>query len=267
MNDDIEIIVIDNNSNDNTSQIVCQYTIKYENLRYVIEPQLGLSYARNRGIKEAKTDWILYLDDDAIAFPDLLKRAFYLVNRGDFDCVGGMYYGYFEGERPKWIPADFGTKLKYSNDLQICPFNIPHGGIVLYNKLILTKVGGFDAHLGMIGKKIRYGEEVILQKKIYEIKGKIAFDPDLKIYHLVNKDNRLILKNMLLYKYELGRSHKLEENPSLTERLYRFGRSTLGIPKRLLLNLVKLLISRDYFWQNLLFDSFSPFIYYLGKLR
>ena len=265
LTEELEIVIIDNNSPDDTALVVREYIKKHKNIRYVCEPEIGLSHARNRGIKEAKADWILYIDDDAIAFPDLIERALYLIERADFDCVGGMYYGYFEGEKPKWIPKDFGTKYLFSASLCECPFNVPHGGIVIYRKSILYTCGGFNTTIGMSANKISYGEEIYLQKRIEDLHGKIGFDPKLKVYHL-NKADRLSLKNMFVFKYELGKSHKFEITLSLTERLYRVGRSILGIPKHILTNLVRLLISRNYFWQNLLFDSFGPFIYYLGRL-
>ena len=266
INTTIEILVIDNKSSENTKKVVESYSNSFSNIKYFSEPNIGLSHARNRGIKEAKSDWILYLDDDTIAFSDLIERALYLVSRGDFDCVGGMYYGYFDVEKPKWIPENFGTKSKYSDDLQLCPFNVPHGCVVLYKKLTLNKIGCFDLQLGMNGGKIRYGEEVMLQKKIYENNGKIAFDPNLKIYHLVNKDNRLILRNMLIRKYQLGRSDKKELYVPITMRIYQVIKSFFGMAKRVFVLLFKLMNDKNYFWQNYIIDTIGPFTYYIGKL-
>ena len=48
-----EVLVVDNNSTDATSQIVNEYTAKYSHFVAVAERQQGLSYARNRGWKEA----------------------------------------------------------------------------------------------------------------------------------------------------------------------------------------------------------------------
>ncbi|MGB4841166.1 MAG: glycosyltransferase family 2 protein, partial [Saprospiraceae bacterium] len=124
MNENIEIIIVDNNSIDETYSIASEFKKSNSNIRYVLEPINGLSNARNRGIKESKSDWILYLDDDGVAFPNLVDRALYLVERGDFDCVGGMYYGYADGEKPKWFPTYFGTKDKYSDTLSVCPYTV-----------------------------------------------------------------------------------------------------------------------------------------------
>src|SRR5687768_7478899 len=73
--DAFEIIVVDNNSTDNTVQIAKNFIATHPelNARYVLEPNRGLSFARNRGIQEAKAPIITYIDDDAEAEPGFLQ--------------------------------------------------------------------------------------------------------------------------------------------------------------------------------------------------
>ena len=60
----IEIILIDGGSTDNTPEICRNYESKYENIRLVHKENEGVSAARNRGIKEATGDYILFVDGD-----------------------------------------------------------------------------------------------------------------------------------------------------------------------------------------------------------
>ena len=62
-----QIIVVDNASTDETAQIVNQFTPELPNLRYLREPRLGLSIARNAGAAMATTPYLAYLDDDGRA--------------------------------------------------------------------------------------------------------------------------------------------------------------------------------------------------------
>ncbi|MBX2864275.1 MAG: glycosyltransferase family 2 protein, partial [Leptolyngbyaceae cyanobacterium MAG.088] len=62
---DIEIIVVDNGSTDSTAEVV-QPRLSDSRLRYVYEPTLGLSMARNKGANTANGDILAYLDDDAV---------------------------------------------------------------------------------------------------------------------------------------------------------------------------------------------------------
>ena len=59
-----EAIVVDNNSTDNSAKIARQFIEEHTdfNFRYILETQQGLSYARNRGIAEAKGNLISFID-------------------------------------------------------------------------------------------------------------------------------------------------------------------------------------------------------------
>ncbi|MDD1613734.1 MAG: glycosyltransferase family 2 protein, partial [Methylococcaceae bacterium] len=61
-----ELIVVDNNSNDNTKEIISEYSKKLPNLIYKFEPQQGLSFARNLGIHSAHGAIIAFTDDDVL---------------------------------------------------------------------------------------------------------------------------------------------------------------------------------------------------------
>lgn len=62
-----EIVVVDNNSTDETPQVSRAYAERYPDVRYYIEPQQGLSYARNRDWQEARGEYVAYIDDDCQA--------------------------------------------------------------------------------------------------------------------------------------------------------------------------------------------------------
>jgi glycosyltransferase involved in cell wall biosynthesis len=69
-----EILVVDNGSTDETIAVLAQLCQVLSNLRWISEPQVGRSAARNRGIQEAKGDLIIFLDDDILVRSDHLER-------------------------------------------------------------------------------------------------------------------------------------------------------------------------------------------------
>ncbi len=70
---DFEVLIVNNNSLDNTEEIVQNYLKKTSlRIQYMIEYNQGVSYARNRGVGEAKGDIIVFLDDDETVEPDFL---------------------------------------------------------------------------------------------------------------------------------------------------------------------------------------------------
>jgi glucosyl-dolichyl phosphate glucuronosyltransferase len=66
-----EIVIIDNNSTDQTASICKTFVAQHSdfNIRYFLELNKGLSFARNRGISEALSPLITFIDDDAEAVP------------------------------------------------------------------------------------------------------------------------------------------------------------------------------------------------------
>jgi glycosyltransferase involved in cell wall biosynthesis len=72
---DWELLVVDNNSKDDTRVVVDGFTrASGVNCRYIFEKEQGLSHARNRGIREAKGEIIAFTDDDVLLDRHWLKN-------------------------------------------------------------------------------------------------------------------------------------------------------------------------------------------------
>ena len=61
---DFELIIIDDGSQDKTSELLVQLAKKYENFSFYFQEHKGVSAARNWGVQKAKSDWICFLDSD-----------------------------------------------------------------------------------------------------------------------------------------------------------------------------------------------------------
>jgi glycosyltransferase involved in cell wall biosynthesis len=261
-----EVIVIDNNSKDNTKEIVLRFESKIKNLRYVFEKEIGLSHARNLGYREAKFNWISYVDDDAKAYPDYVERACWVITTHGFDCFGGRFLPWYLHPKPKWLPNEFGEFPLLRKDVGMLPPNKDvAGGVIVFKKAVLEVVNGFPIALGMSGNTVGYGEENWVQDQLRRRSYTIGFDPLLKIDHLV-----------AAYKYELrwhfrrqyakGRADKILDSKaggSLISLLWAFGVSI----KESLKNVPKLIFNKNYYYQNYLLDSFSYLIKTLGRIK
>lgn len=92
--DKYEILVINNKSEDRADRTVQAYADRYSKVRYANEKKLGLSYARNKGVREARGDYIAFMDDDAEADIDWLSsivRCFEQTNPRP-DIIGGKVF-------------------------------------------------------------------------------------------------------------------------------------------------------------------------------
>jgi glycosyltransferase involved in cell wall biosynthesis len=194
--DNFEIIIVDNNCTDNTRKICEEFISKnrLHSFKYITESNQGLSFARNRGYKEAKGDVVLYLDDDAVAEKNYLQTAKnFLDNNPDVSAIGGKIFPRYVDGEPKWMTKyngglvgyiDHGNKQK-EYDLD----NYPPGSNMIIRKKMLEELGGFNTEIGRIGDKKLGGEErdfFLRLRRTYN--KKVIYLPDLIVHHVVEKE-------------------------------------------------------------------------------
>lgn len=100
-----EVIVVDNGSTDNTDAVAQQvWANSVASLRVVKEPQLGLAYARTRGVAEARYDVITFVDDDNWLCEDWVQTVFdVMLAQPMVGALGGIVEPAFETSRPGWF--------------------------------------------------------------------------------------------------------------------------------------------------------------------
>ena len=86
-NKDIEIIVVNDGTKDNSQKIIDKYVKKYKNVKSYIKENGGLSSARNYGIKKAKGEYIAFVDSDDYVELDTYERLYNKAKTNDFDMV------------------------------------------------------------------------------------------------------------------------------------------------------------------------------------
>src|SRR5450759_1349913 len=111
-----ELIVVDNNSNDNTKEIISEYSKKLPNLIYKFEPQQGLSFARNLGIHSAHGAIIAFTDDDVLPEFDWLIQIQNNMEKYNCDACGGYIAPKWEAPPPPWLTEIFYGFLAIKTD-------------------------------------------------------------------------------------------------------------------------------------------------------
>lgn len=243
-----EIIIIDNNSSDSTKIIANKYLENHSNAKYFLETKQGLSHARNAGYKQAKSDNILYLDDDAYLNAEGLEN---LVNFIDSDkelaIVGGRAIIKYPDKKPDWITEpvvswlgsyDYGDEIieVSSKNIRKNTIALPIGCCFFVKKQVLDETGGFNPELGRIGNKLLAGEELLISKYVQKNKGKIVYFPGIKVDHAIVPD-RLSKESLLNRTSVCGVSetyvHFLSEK-SLLKHLQYFSFRTIFLLKNLI---------------------------------
>ena len=231
------ILVVDNNSDDDTEAICSRFRDEHPGIRfnYVKEQQQGLSYARNRAMQESMTDWVLFIDDDVIVPPHFAGVAAAFVSEQDEPCcAGGRIFVKFDDAEPDWIPSAlmpmFGHHDLGDRRREYPATNFPRGGNMLIHKSVMDDAGEFDPQLGRSGSGLAGSEEKAFFEKARRHGVTLWYLPDLNLWHRISK-KRLEHSYLKKQSIGIGRSERLrlDENRSkiLLKTLSEFGK--LGV--------------------------------------
>lgn len=217
----VRVLVVDNHSTDRTAQVVEQLAARWTALSYVHEPRQGRSHAKNRGIAEAGTDWIAFLDDDARVLPGYVDELLRLTGDGQFDVVGGLYVPWYAEGKVAWFRDEYASNAGVARQPgPLPPTSFASAGVMLVRRAMLEKVAGFDPRLGGGGCQMGYGEETRLQLAVRSAGGRIGFAPAWRIEHLTPRDKQRV-GWLIARGWRIGRDswHTFDRAPSLTALL------------------------------------------------
>jgi len=184
--ENFEIVIVNNNSNDTTESICKNFIAQHPELdiNYVMERQQGLSFARNRGIEEAKYGIISYIDDDAYTKPDFAEIVFKYFNENPNTAgIGGKITPRYEIQEPDWMnPYLYGVVSAVDHGDEILKFGkrYPVGCNMSYRKDILQKAGGFNTNL-----KWR-GDDKFIYLAVRKVSDEIYYIPSLEVEHTID---------------------------------------------------------------------------------
>jgi len=191
---DYEIVLVNNNSTDGTESECQRFAKDHPEvaMRYCVEKQQGLSYARNRGIMESQGEVLVYVDDDAVVNREYLQTYADFFNRNkEAVAAGGPITPRYDGcEEPSWMSH-------YTRQLVTGELNLgtrerefpkgafPGGGNAAYRKSVFDEVGLFNVELGRKGNSLIGAEEKDLFDKMTSRGMKFYYLPNAILYHLI----------------------------------------------------------------------------------
>ncbi len=192
-----EVLIVDNNSKDDTKEIVKKYVQTSPNFRYILETRQGKPHALNAAIKEAKGEWLIFSDDDIILNDDWLASVLTTITNTKFKCFFGKIISRWLVDEPVWfdprmrsviVNADHGDQIKF-------PMNYLVGANMGIHREVFNECGVFDE------TRKRY-EDAEISLRIRK-KFDIVYVPDVVIYHPVTAD-RMTKKYFRNWYYEMG---------------------------------------------------------------
>jgi glucosyl-dolichyl phosphate glucuronosyltransferase len=194
---EVEIIVIDNNSTDDTVEVVSNFIQlnKNFNISLFSEKRQGLSIAKNRGINESRGELIIFLDDDAIVTQKWLMTYHRNYKNNAIQCMGGKILPWLRDSAysfPQWFNTSLWgmlSMLDMGDEKKIVTYpDFPYGGNFAVSKNVFMKVGEFDETFGRKKKSLISNEEMDFMLRLKQAEIPVYYIPDAIIYHLVQQE-------------------------------------------------------------------------------
>lgn len=192
----VEVIIVDNNSSDETKKIVESAASKsHLNLKYFFENPLGLSYARNKGLREACGKIVVFIDDDARPNnKNWLKNTLQAFDDPNIGIAGGSIDPIWpDGTAPSWLPKLLFAPLsikenKINTNTLVDHHSLPWGANIAFRRSFLGKYGlSFDTNLGRCGEQVLSGEETLLALELLKRGKKAIALCDGSVSHIIDK--------------------------------------------------------------------------------
>ncbi len=231
---EIELVVVDNNSRDRTKETVLEMSqVSPWPVRYIFERNQGISFARNRGIREAQGDILAFTDDDTIPEKGWAQAVADAFLEYGADAVSGKILPLWLKTPPEWLKhedlqratngvyawVDHGPDVIEARTLD---YNFFFGANMAFRKAVLLEVGEFRTDMGMQGKKRLLGEETELLQRLFAAGKKMVYTPFAVVWHKV-EPFRTQMRYVRHWKFSKGRSVGLidDQRKSVTPWLIR----------------------------------------------
>ena len=211
-----EIIIVNNNSTDNTIQVCKEWITNHSDAQYAFynEAKQGASFARNTGAALAKGSLLCFMDDDAIAGPDYLERIIHFFEEHpDAGGLGGRIIPKYIPAEPKWMSyyvSSMVGNFDYSPTVAVfSPNKYPLESNMIIRKIDFDAINGFNVNLpGVVGTLRIGGEGKDFFFRLKALGRVIYYDPAIAVQHVV-ETAKLTKEYMYRVASGMGRGEKV----------------------------------------------------------
>jgi glucosyl-dolichyl phosphate glucuronosyltransferase len=198
----VEVLVVDNGSTDRTRHVVESARIQGMSVKYVFEPQVGLSVARNTGVRESRGAILLFTDDDQRLPHNWIEGMCRPIINGQAQAVRGGIRLAQHLNRPELRRLQRASLVSTADMYPESPESLI-GANMAIAKSVFATIPAFDVELG--GGALGYSEEALLSYQMHKSGFRIACALDVEVEHHFSQ-SRLSREYFLGSAAERGRS-------------------------------------------------------------
>lgn len=185
----VEIIIVDDGSIDNSLQICRKYENQDKRIKVISQINNGVSSARNLGLDNSNGKYIAFVDSDDYIEKNYIERLYNMIIKDDIDCVGCGYYRIYNSEKQAIISNnpykidmnDFQKKiLEVESGLGFCHMK-------LWKKECIQNI--------RFNEKLKVGEDALFCMEVSK---------NMKTFYMINEPlyNYRVNINSLVKKYD-----------------------------------------------------------------
>jgi glucosyl-dolichyl phosphate glucuronosyltransferase len=246
-----EVLVVDNNSNDQTRAVVEDFCRRYPGrFRYLFDPRPGKSHALNTGIREARGDILAFTDDDVIVETTWLQNLTAGLHNGEWVGAGGRALPERTFLPPAWLSVEGPGAMAPLGLFDPGPeagqlAESPFGNNMAFRKEMFEKYGSFRTDLGPSpDRKIpRPNEDTEFGRRLLAAGERLHYEPSAIVLHPVS-ENRLRKDYLLAWWFDKGRAD-IREFGSSTDTRWLIGGTPLYLFRRLAVWTLQWLVTLD----------------------
>jgi len=254
--------MVDNNSPDNTKVVFDTIDTEYPNvqMRYILETDQGISYARNTGIRESRGEFIVFIDDDETVNDFYLEKLDNFLNAYPEAQLGATaVLPVYETQEPSWM-SHFTKRLitgyynKGDKVKIVGAGDYPGTGHAIIKKELFERYGDFNTELGRRAKSLLGAEDKDMFLRLIENNVACYYFPGIPIYHHI-PGSKLTDDFFNQLTYSIGKSERIRTK-MISEKAFRkrvFSECKKWIASVVLFFCYTVTFSPDKGWKLLLF--------------
>ncbi|MDL2222607.1 glycosyltransferase family 2 protein [Bacteroidales bacterium OttesenSCG-928-M11] len=237
--ENFEVLVVDNNSLDDTEETVRVFIASYPNIqmRYLREMNQGVSYCRNLGVSEARGEFIVFIDDDETVDKTFLMALYsFFKDHPEAKLCAEPVFPVYNSDKPKWL-SPFTERLltgayyKGNKVKKVKAKDYPGTGHATFRRDLFTKYGGFKTDLGRKGSSLMGGEDKDFFLRLIEQGIDCYYIPQAIVSHYIS-DDKLTSRHFRALTYAIGKTERIRtrsiSDKEYTKRLVSEGGKWLG---------------------------------------